>query len=144
MIRILKDITFNETEIATFINIRNLPQKAIILTTESTETTEITEIIEDIANANDTNTIFENIKNAPFKSIIVEPALIRRSIRHRKATFKTIEINAVKAAEAPTIPANEKESEEENYLPKAMIAKLITANENKSTYEKAMASSKKF
>jgi hypothetical protein len=52
--------------------------------------------------------------------------------------------NAVEVAETPTISADKGESEEEDYLPKAIIAKLSIINENKSTYEKAMAGSKKF
>jgi hypothetical protein len=50
VIRTLKNITFNKTEMATSINIRSLPQKTIMLTS-----TEITEIIENIPNASDAN-----------------------------------------------------------------------------------------
>jgi hypothetical protein len=94
------------------------------------------------------NTTLENIKDAPLKSITVEPAPIRRSTRHRKAIFKAaganaMEANAVRAAEAPTISADEEESEEEDYLPKAIIAKLIIVNENKLTYEKAITNLEK-
>jgi hypothetical protein len=151
--RILKDITFNETEIAIFINIRNLPKKATTLITF----TEITEIIEnipnisdiDIADINDINIIFENIENTFFENIIVEPAPVRRSTRHRKAIFKVIEINVViinivGIAEASIIFTNEKESEEEDYLSKAMIAKIIIVNEDKLTYEEVIADSEKF
>jgi hypothetical protein len=128
------------------INIRSLPQEAITLTT-FTEITETTEIIEnipnasdaDIANANDTNTTLENIENAPLESITVEPAPVRRSTRHKKATFK-----AVGAAETPTTPADEEESEKENYLPKIIIVKLTIINEDKLTYEEAIADLKKF
>jgi hypothetical protein len=162
--RILRNITFNEAEIAISINIRSLPHETATLTT-STETTEITkttEIIEnapnandtDIADINDTNTILENIKNAFLENIIIEPAPVRRSIRHKKTTFKTvetniirantIEANAIKVAEASTTPINEKKSEKEDYLPKAIIAKLITANEDKLTYEKTIVNLKKF
>jgi hypothetical protein len=149
--RILRDMTFNEIEMAISINIRSLSQETTTLIT-STEITEIIEIIEnvpnandiDIADINDINTIFENIENAPFESITVESAPVRRSTRHRKATFKVIGANAVRAAEAPTISTDEEESEEEDYLPKTMIAKSITANENRSTYEKAIAGSIKF
>jgi hypothetical protein len=52
--------------------------------------------------------------------------------------------NAMKVAEAPTISADERESEEEDYLPKTIIAKIIITNENKSTYEEVMANSEKF
>jgi hypothetical protein len=159
MIRILRDVTFNETEMAISMNIRSLPQKTITLTTstKSTKTTEITEIIEnasntndtDIADTNDANTIFENIENMPFENITVEPAPVRRSIRYRKATFKaiganTITANVIGATETPTISADEKENEEENYLSKIIIAKSIIANENKPTYEKAITDSEKF
>jgi hypothetical protein len=150
--RILRNMTFNETEITTSINIQSLSEKATTLTTS----TEITEIIEkipdindaDIADANDANTTFENIENASFESNTIEPAPVRRSTRHKKATFKTVRvnaviINAVEVAEAPTTPTDEKESEKEDYLPKAIIAKTIIANENKPTYEEAMANSKK-
>jgi hypothetical protein len=126
--RILRNMTFNETEMATFINIRNLSKITTLTTsTEITKSIEITEIIEnasdtndtDIADTNDANITLENIENAPFESIIVEPAPIRRSIRHRKATFKTVKantvaINAIKIAEAPTTPTDEKESEKKN------------------------------
>jgi hypothetical protein len=151
--RTLRDMTFNETEIATSMNVRSLSQKITTLTTstEITEITKITEIIEkvpdindaDIADANDANIIFENIENAPLESI-VESAPVRRSIRHRKATFKAVGTNAVGAAEAPSISADEEESEKEDYLPKIMIAKSITANEDKLTYEETMAGSEKF
>jgi hypothetical protein len=151
----IKKYNINETEIATSINILSLPQKTTTLIT-STEITEITEIIEnilnasdaDIANINDANTTLENIENAPFKNIIIEPAPVRRSTRHWKATIKaiganTMGINTVGAAETPPTPANKKESEEKNYLPKAIITKSTTANEDKSTYEKIMANLKK-
>jgi hypothetical protein len=154
-------MTFNKAEMAISINIRSLPQEAITLTT-FTEITETTEIIEnipnasdaDIANANDTNTTLENIENAPLESITVEPAPVRRSTRHKKATFKavganavganTMEANAVGAAETPTTPADEEESEKENYLPKIIIVKLTIINEDKLTYEEAIADLKKF
>jgi hypothetical protein len=157
MVRISRNVTFNETEMATSINIRSFPQEIITLTT-STDTTEIIENIPnasdtDIADTNDANITLENIKNAPFENITVEPAPVRRSTRHRKAIFKTIETNAVeanamgantiKAAETPTTSANEEESEKENYLPKAIIAKSITANENKPTYEEIIINSEK-
>jgi hypothetical protein len=155
MIRILKDITFNETEIAIFINIRNLSQKIITLTT-SNEIIEITKIIEnapnindkDIANANDINIIFENAENALFKNIIIESAPLRRSTWYRKAISKTIKTNAVKTntieiAETSTIFTDEKESEKEDYLSKTIITKLITANEDKLTCEKIIINLKK-
>jgi hypothetical protein len=53
--RILKDMTFNEAEMATSMNVRSLPEEAITLNT-STETTETIGIIEGIADANDANT----------------------------------------------------------------------------------------
>jgi hypothetical protein len=150
--RILKNIIFNKAEMETSINIRSLPEKATTLTTS----TEITKIIEkipdindtDIANTNDINIIFENIENTPFKNIIIEPAPIRRSIRHRKAIFKIIEINIMTAniieiAETPTISADEGKSEKKNYPSKIIIAKIIITNENKPTYEKAIANLKK-
>jgi hypothetical protein len=156
MMPILRNITFSEAEMAISMNVRSLPEEATTLTT-FTEITETTEIIEkapdisdaDIADVNDANTTFENIEDAPFENIIIEPAPVRRSIRHRKAIFKAIRANAVAAnavgvAEAPIISADEGESEEEDYLPKAIIAKTIIANENKSTYEEAMADLKKF
>jgi hypothetical protein len=146
--RILRNITFNEIEIATSINIRSFPEKATTFTTFI----EITEIIEkipdisdaDIADANNINTIFENIENAPFKNIIIESAPVRRFTRYRKIIFKIIRVNIIAAnaigiAEASIISADEGESEEENYLSKTIIAKLSIANENKLTYEKAMA-----
>jgi hypothetical protein len=150
--RILKNIIFNKAEMATSMNIRSLPEK----TTTPTTFTEITEIIEkipnisdaDIADVNDINIIFENIENTPFENITVEPASIRRSTRYRKAIFKIMEINTVAVnivgiAEISIIFANEGESEKENYLPKIIIVKLSITNENKSTYEEAMADSKK-
>jgi hypothetical protein len=150
--RTSKDVTFNEAVMATSMNVRSLPEKATTFTT-STETTEIIEKAPDtsdadIADANDANTTLENIEDAPFESITVEPAPVRRSTRHRKATFKAVgtnaaAANAVGAAEAPTTPADEEESEQEDYLPKAMIAKSIITNENKPTYEEAMADSEK-
>jgi hypothetical protein len=150
--RTLRNITFNETEIATSINIRNLSEKTTTLIT-FTETTEIIENAPnindiDIADINDANTIFENIENTFFENITVEPAPIRKSTRHRKAIFKiiganTVTINVVGVAEAPTISADEEESKKENYLPKAIIAKLSITNEDKPTYEKAMAGSEK-
>jgi hypothetical protein len=152
MIRTLKNITFNEAVIVTSMNVRSFSEK----TTTFTTFTEITEIIEnasnindaDIANINDTNIIFENIENTPFENITVEPAPVRRSTRYRKATFKIVEINTVvinivEVAEAPTISTNNGESEEEDYLPKIIIIKIIIANEDKPTYEKAMADSEK-
>jgi hypothetical protein len=135
-----------------FINIRSLPKETTTLITF----TEITEIIEkipnisdaDIADANDINIIFENIEDTSFENIIIESAPVRRSTRHRKAIFKAVRANAMTAnaveiAEAPTTPTNERESEEEDYLPKAIIAKSIIINEDKSTYEKAIADSEK-
>jgi hypothetical protein len=53
-------------------------------------------------------------------------------------------VNAVEIAETPTISADEEESEKENYLPKAIIAKIIIANENKLTYEEAIVNLEKF
>jgi hypothetical protein len=151
-VRILKNITFNEAEMAISINVRSLPEKTTTLTTF----TEITEIIEnvpdtsdtDIAKTNNANITFENIENAPFKNIIIEPAPVRKSIQYRKIIFKIIEINAIAAniieiAETPIISINEKESEKKNYLPKTIIAKIIIINENKSTYEKAITNLKK-
>jgi hypothetical protein len=141
-------MTFNEAEMATSINIRSLPQKATTLTT-STETTETIEIIENAPDANDVNIIHENIENAPLESITVEPAPVRRSTRHRKAIFKaiganTVAANAVEVAETPTISADKKESEKEDYLSKAIIVKSIIANEDKPTYEEAITGSKEF
>jgi hypothetical protein len=149
MMRILRDITFNETEMAISINIRSFPKKITTFITFI----KITEIIEnapnisdaDIANINDINIIFENIEDTYFENIIIEPAPVRRSTRNRKAIFKAVGANAMAAnavgvAEAPTTSADEGESEED-YLPKAMIAKTTIANENKSTYEEAMADS---
>jgi hypothetical protein len=143
---------FNETDIITSINIRSLLKKATTLIT-STETTKIIENAPnisntDIADTNDTNTILKNIENTLFENITIEPASIRRSTRHKKATFKAIGANVITAntvgiAEAPATPANERKSEEENYLPKAIIAKTTIANENKPTYEEAIANSKK-
>jgi hypothetical protein len=132
--RILRDITFNETEIATSINII---EKASDISNA------------DIADVNDTNIIFENIENTPFENITVEPAPVRRSIRYRKAIFKIVEANAmtanvVEVAETSIISADERESEEENYLPKIIIAKSFITNENKLTYEKAIADLEKF
>jgi hypothetical protein len=161
--RILKNITFNETEMAISINIRSLPKKAIMFITSI----KITEIIENAPNANDINiadindinTILENIENASFKNITIEPASIRRSMRYRKAIFKIMEanimginimeinimeINIIGIAEAFIISTDKKESEKENYLSKIIIAKSIIANKNKLTYEKAMANLKKF
>jgi hypothetical protein len=112
--RILRNITFNEAEMATSMNMRSLPHEIATLTKS-------TEIIE---NANIT---LENVEDAPFENIIVEPAPIRRSIRHRKAIFKAMEANAVGAAEALIISADEEESEEEDYLPKVIMAKLMGA-----------------
>jgi hypothetical protein len=142
MMRTSRDVIFNEAVMATSMNVRNLPEEITTLTTS----TEIIEIIEkipdisdaDIADTNDTNITLENIEDAPFENITVEPASVRRSIRHRKATF-----NAVGIAEAPIISADERESEKEDYLPKAIIAKTIIANEDKPTYEEAMAGSEK-
>jgi hypothetical protein len=59
-----------------------------------------------------------------------------------------VEANAVAAntmeiAEASITPADEKKSEKKNYLSKAIIAKSFIINENKPTYEKAIADSKK-
>jgi hypothetical protein len=137
--RTSRDMTFNKAEIATSMNVRSLPQKATTPTT-STETTETT------TNA---NTDLDDAEKAPFESITVDPRPVRRSTRHRKATFKAIGANAVGAnavgaAGTPTTPADEEESEQEDYLPKAMIAKSIITNENKPTYEEAMASSEEF
>jgi hypothetical protein len=110
---------FNETEIAISINIRSFLKKIITFIT-FIETIEIIENASnisdiDIADINDINIIFENIENAPFKNIIVEPASVRRSIRHRKAIFKAIRANIVAAnimgiAEASIISADERES----------------------------------
>jgi hypothetical protein len=47
--------------------------------------------------------------------------------------------NVMEAAEAPIISVNEKENEEENYLPKTIIAGSIIINENKPTDEKMIA-----
>jgi len=53
--------------------------------------------------------------------------------------------NAVETAEAPTTPADVEDllynCGDEDYPPQAMIAKSTTANEDKPTYEEAMASS---
>jgi hypothetical protein len=138
-------MTFNETEIAVSINIRNFLKKTIIFITS----TEITGIIEGIADINDANITLENIENTPFENVIIEPAPVRKSIRHRKATFKAVKTNAIAAntvgiAETSIISANKKESEKEDYLSKIIIAKLFIANEDKLTYEKAMADLKKF
>jgi hypothetical protein len=159
--RTSRDITFNETEMAIFINIRSLSEETITLTTF----TEIIEIIEDIADANGTNIISEYVKDAIdgsshrsaylfFESITVEPASVRRFIRHRKAISKavgvnaveinTMKVNAVGAAETPIIFADEEESEEEDYLPKTIIVKSIIVNEDKPTYEEIMVNSKEF
>jgi hypothetical protein len=150
MMRILRDVTFNEAEMATSMNIRSLPEEATTLIT-STETTEIIENAPntsdaDIADVNDANNTLENIEDAPFESITVDPAPVRRSTRHRKATFKAVganavAVNAMGVAEAPTTSADEGESEKKDYLPKAIIAKTIIANEDKPTYEEAMAGS---
>jgi hypothetical protein len=150
VVRILKDVTFNEAEMAISINIRNFLKEITTLITFI----KITEIIEkasdisdaDIADVNDINIILENIENAPFENIIIESAPVRRSTRHRKAIFKVVGANAMAAnavgvAEAPTTSADEGESEEEDYLPKAIIAKSSIANEDKPTYEEAMAGS---
>jgi hypothetical protein len=140
---------------ATSINIRSFPEKITTLIT-FTEITKITEIIEktsnisdaDIADTNDINTIFENIEDAPFENITVEPAPIRKSTRHRKAIFKIMGANAITAnaigvAEAPTTSADKEENEEKNYPSKIMIAKIIIINENKLTYEKTIANLEK-
>jgi ribosomal protein S8E len=153
VMRILRDVTFNEAEMAIFINIRSLPEEATTLITFI----EIIKIIEkipnisdtDIADTNDTNIIFENIENALFENIIVEPAPVRKSTRHRKAIFKIMEANIMTAntmevAKAPIISADEKESEEKNYLSKIIIVKSSIINEDKPTYEEAIAGSKKF
>jgi Mg2+ and Co2+ transporter CorA len=152
VIRILRDITFNETEITIFINIRSLFKKTTTLTT-FTETTKIIENAPDIsdtdiADINDINITLENIEDALFENIIVESAPVRRSIRHRKAIFKAVRINIMAAnamgvAEALTISADEGESEKKDYLPKAIIAKIIIANEDKLTYEEMMIISEK-
>jgi hypothetical protein len=135
--RILRDITFNETEMATSMNMRNLLHETVTLI-------KFIEIIENTSDINNANTIFENAEDTPLKNITVEPAPVRRSIRHKKATFKAVGANAVGAAEAPIISADEEENEEEDYLPKAIIAKSTTTNEDKPTYEEAMANSEKF
>jgi hypothetical protein len=150
--RILKNITFNETEMATFINIRNFSEEATTLTTFI----KIIEIIENVSNINDANIadinniniIFENIENTFFENIIIEFAPIRRSIRHRKAIFKimganVMAANAVGVAKAPTTSTDKGKSEEKNYLPKAIIVKTIIINEDKLTYEETMADSEK-
>jgi hypothetical protein len=137
---------------AIFMNIRNLFEKITMFTTFI----EIIKIIEKIPNINDiniadinnANIILENIEDALFENIIVESAPVRRSIRYRKAIFKIIEINImiiniIGIAEASTIFVNKEESEEKDYLSKIIIAKLFIANENKLTYEKVMADSKK-
>src|SRR5213592_501664 len=122
-------------------NVRSLSQKTTTFITFTTTTA---------TNANDANTTPENAKNAPSESITVDPAPVRRSTRHRKATFKavganTTVANAVGAAEAPTTPADVEDllynCGDEDYPPQAMIAKSTIANEDKPTYEKAMASS---
>ena len=136
---------------ATSMNVRSLPQKATTPTTFTTTTA---------TNANDANTTPENAKNAPSESITVDPAPVRRSTRHRKATFKAVGANAVGgtavganamganivgAAETPTTPTDVEDvlynCGDEDYPPQAIIAKSITTNENKPTYEEAMASS---
>jgi hypothetical protein len=48
------------------------------------------------------------------------------------------------AAKILTTSIDEKKSEEKDYLPKAIIAKSITTNKNKSTYEEAIINLKKF
>jgi hypothetical protein len=156
MIRILKDITFNEIEIIISINIRNFSEEITTFIT-FTEIIEIIEIIEktsnindaDIANINDINIIFENIENAFFENITIESASIRKFTRYRKAIFKIVKINTmavniIEIAEASIIFIDKEESEKEDYLSKIIIAKLFIANEDKLTYEKAMADLKKF
>jgi hypothetical protein len=151
-VRILRNVTFNEAEIAISMNVRNLSEEITMFITF----TEIIEIIEkapdisdiDIADANDINIIFENIEDALFENITVEPASVRRFTRHKKAIFKAVganvmAANAIGIAEASTISADKEESEEEDYLPKAIIAKSFIANEDKPTYEKAMPGLKK-
>jgi hypothetical protein len=54
-----------------------------------------------------------------------------------------MEANAVRIAETPIIFADEKASEEEDYLSKAIIDKLITINEDKPTYEEAIVNLEK-
>jgi hypothetical protein len=134
----IKNMTFNEAEIAIFMNMRSLFQKI-------TTSIIFTEIIEDIADVNDINIILENIEDAFLENIIIESAPVRRFTRYRKAIFKiiganavranVIKINIMRAAEASIIFADEKESEKEDYLSKIIIAKSIITNENKLTYE---------
>jgi hypothetical protein len=152
VIRILKNITFNETEIATSINIRSLPQEATTFTT-STEITEIT------TNA---NTNLNNAEKAFSENIIINLKFIRKLIRHRKIIFKIMKINIIKqtavraniikeiavktyimkVTKALIISINEN-WDNENDLPQIIIAKLIIVNKNKVTYEKAIANSEK-
>jgi hypothetical protein len=47
-------------------------------------------------------------------------------------------------AETPIIFADEEKSEEKDYLSKIIIAKIIIINEDKPTYEEAIANLKKF
>jgi hypothetical protein len=54
MMRILKDMTFNEAEIAIFMNVRSLSEKTTTLIT-STKITEIIEIIENAPDISDTD-----------------------------------------------------------------------------------------
>jgi hypothetical protein len=149
-VRISKNITFNEAEMAISINIRSFSEKATTLIT-FIEITEIIEKISDISDTDiaDTNIIFENIEDTFSENITVESAPIRKFIRHRKTTFKIIEVNVIAAnavgvAEAPTISADEGESEKENYSSKIIIAKTIITNEDKLTYEEAITSLKEF
>jgi hypothetical protein len=53
-------------------------------------------------------------------------------------------VNAIGVAEARIIFADKEESEEENYLSKIIIAKIIIINENKPTYEKSITDLEKF
>jgi hypothetical protein len=48
-------------------------------------------------------------------------------------------INAIGIAETPIISTDKEESEKKDYLPKTIITKSPIINENKLTYEKAMA-----
>jgi hypothetical protein len=148
VIRTSKNITFNETEITISINIRNLLQE----TTISIAFIKNSEIITTATNINDTNITPENAKNALSENITIDPAPVRKSIQHRKAIFKIVEINtvggaAVGAAETFTTPADVEDLlynyRNKNHSPQTIIAKSITVNENKPIYEKAMASSKK-
>jgi hypothetical protein len=52
--------------------------------------------------------------------------------------------NIMGIAETPTIFTDEGESEEEDYLSKTIIIKIIIVNEDKLTYEEVITDLKKF